>query len=114
MKENSFNPYINHRTYHLFFSNLANPIKIGIILSLRNSNKNVTELSKDLMIEQSKLSHSLRSLKNCKIVEVNKKGKERIYSLNEKIIIPMLKLIERHVHIDCKCECCIMKGTCKK
>jgi DNA-binding transcriptional ArsR family regulator len=114
MKFDSFNPYLNHKTYHLFFSNLANPLRIGIILSLKNSKKNVKELSKDLMIEQSKLSHSLKSLKNCKIVEVDKKGKERIYSLNKKIIIPMLNLIEKHVHIDCKCECCILKGTCKR
>ncbi len=114
MKKNSFNPYINHKTYHIFFGNLANPLKIGIILSLKNGEKNVTEMSEELMVEQSKISHSLTSLKNCKIVEVNQQGKERIYSLNKKIIVPMLNLIEKHAHINCKCECCVLKGNCER
>ena len=88
-------------TYHLFFTNLANPLKIKIITSLKKKEKNVTELSKELKVEQSKISHALSSLKECRIVEGKQKGKQRIYSLNKKTIVPILNLIDKH-----KCEHC--------
>jgi len=96
-------------TYHIFFTNLANPLKINIITNLRKKEKNVTELSKELNIEQSKVSHALSSLKCCNIVNVKQKGKSRIYSLNKKTIIPMLNLIDKHSKTFCKGIC-----SCKK
>jgi len=110
MTKNSFNPYLNHESYHIFFSNLSSPLRIGIILSLRKKSKNVTELSKEMLIEQSKLSHALSSLKKCKIVNAEKKGKQRIYSLNKKTIVPILDLIDKHANLNCKCNCCFNKN----
>jgi len=92
-------------TYHIFFTNLANPLKIDIITSLRNKEKSVTELSQEINVEQSKVSHALSSLKCCNIVKVNQKGKQRIYSLNKKTIIPMLDLIDKHSRTFCKGIC---------
>src|SRR4030042_1829970 len=100
-------PYMNHHSYNLFFANLANPLKIGIILSLRIKDRNVTDITKELRVEQSKISHALKSLKNCKIVNVKNKGKERIYSLNKKTILPMLELIDKHAICYCKNKCCV-------
>jgi len=91
-----------YKTYHHFFSNLSNPLKVDIILSLRAKEKNVTEISKDLKGEQSKISHALASLKKCNIVQSKQKGKQRIYSLNKKTIIPILKLIDKHAQTQCK------------
>ena len=96
-------------SYHLFFSNLANPLKIKILLSLRNKEKNVTKISQELDVEQSKISHALASLKNCRIANYTQKGKERIYSLNKKTIVPILKLIEKHASVNCRGKCCIGK-----
>lgn len=94
-------------TYHLFFMNLANPLKIQIITSLKEKEKSVSEISKNLKVEQSNVSHALASLKCCNIVQVKQKGKQRIYSLNKKTILPMLKLIDKHAKICCggKCAC---------
>jgi DNA-binding transcriptional ArsR family regulator len=102
---------MKNQTYHVFFTNLANKLKINIILSLRQKEKNVSELSKELNVEQSKISHALSSLKCCNIVKVKQKGKQRIYLLNKNTIIPMLKLIEKHSKTFCKgiCHC---KGGC--
>ncbi|MCK5149489.1 winged helix-turn-helix transcriptional regulator [Candidatus Pacearchaeota archaeon] len=102
---------MNNNTYHIFFTNLANPLKIEIIVSLKKREKNVTELSKELKIEQSKVSHALASLRCCNIVKVKQKGKQRIYFLNKDTIIPMLKLIDKHAKTFCK-ECCCKE--CKK
>lgn len=98
---------MNNKTYNIFFSNLANPLKIKIILSLRNKEKSVNELTNNLQVEQSKLSHALTSLRCCNIVCFNKKGKQRIYSLNKKTIIPILKLIDKHAEKHCgkNCSC---------
>ena len=96
---------MNNSTYHIFFNTLANPLRIKIVTSLKEKEKNVTELSKDLDVEQSKISHALKNLKNCRIVEVKQKGKERIYSLNKKTIVPMLKLIDNHAKSFCSGNC---------
>lgn len=101
---------MNNSKYHVFFSNLANPLRISIIQSLKEKEKNVTEISKDLNVEQSKVSHSLSSLRCCNIVNVKQKGKQRIYYLNKNTILPMLKLIDNHSKTFCKCECCENKN----
>lgn len=101
----------NASTYHIFFRNLANPLKIKIILELKNGNRNVNDLSRELGVEQSKVSHALMLLKKCNIVKASKKGKERIYSLNKNTVIPLLKLIDEHSKSFCKCREC---GGCGK
>lgn len=98
-------------TYPIFFRNLANPLKIKIICELRENPNSVNELSEKLEIEQSKISHAFNSLRICKIVNVKQKGKSRIYSLNKKTILPMLKLIDKHASNFCKCKEC--KGCLK-
>ena len=96
---------MNNKTYHTFFTNLANPLRIKIITSLKKGEKNVTELSKELKIEQSKVSHALALLRSCNIVDVKQVGKKRIYSLNKKTIVPMLKMIDKHSKTFCKGDC---------
>ena len=96
---------MNKNTYHIFFSKLSSKLRIDIISSLEKKPKSVSELSNELKIEQSKLSHALKELKNCNIVKVEKKGKQRIYSLS-KTIIPILKLIECHGKNCTKCRGC--------
>jgi DNA-binding transcriptional ArsR family regulator len=95
----------NSNTYHIFFSKLSNPLRIKIITSLEEKPKSVNELSAELKIEQSKLSHALGELKECNIVNVKTEGKKRIYSLS-KTIIPILKLISCHSHGCANCKGC--------
>jgi DNA-binding transcriptional ArsR family regulator len=95
---------MSSNSYHVFFGNLSNPLKIDILTALKQKPSSVLELAKRLNVEQSKLSHALTSLKYCSIVEVKKDGKKRIYSLNKETILPMLKIIDRHENKFCK-EC---------
>lgn len=99
---------MNNSAYHVFFANLANPLKIEIITALKEKEKgsSVGELSKKLKVEQSKVSHALASLKKCRIVNAKQKGKKRIYSLNKETIIPMLKMIDEHSKCFCNCKEC--------
>lgn len=98
---------MNKNPYHDFFSNLSNPLKMEIVLELNKTTKNVSQLSKTLKQEQSKISHALASLKKCKIVEMKQQGKERVYSLNKSTIIPILQIIQHHSIKNCKgCKLC--------
>lgn len=96
----------NFSTYHIFFRNLANPLKIKIISALKEKESSVSDLTYELKVEQSKISHALALLRKCNIVDVEKKGKERIYSLNKKTIIPLLKMIDEHSKSFCNCKEC--------
>jgi ArsR family transcriptional regulator, zinc-responsive transcriptional repressor len=99
---------MNNSAYHVFFTNLANPLKIEIITALKEKGmgSSVGELSEKLRVEQSKVSHALALLKKCKIVNVEQEGKKRIYSLNKETILPMLKMIDEHSKSYCNCKEC--------
>ncbi len=90
------------KPYHIFFQHLASPIKIEIITALKEKQMSVSELAKKIGVEQSKLSHALASLRYCTIVQVKQKGKKRIYSLNKKTILPILKILDKHRREFCK------------
>jgi DNA-binding transcriptional ArsR family regulator len=97
-------------TYHVFFRNLANPLKVKIVSALKSGSMNVGELGDELKVEQSKLSHALATLKSCNIVECRQEGKQRIYSLNKKTIVPLLNLVDKHAQNFCDCKCCANKS----
>jgi DNA-binding transcriptional ArsR family regulator len=109
MNSNASNPRINHNTYCMFFLKLANPLRMGIILCLREKERNVSEITKELKVEQSKISHALSTLKNCNIVKSKKSGKQRVYYLNKDTILPMLKLVDTHSSKHCKGNCHFLK-----
>ncbi|MCA9487749.1 MAG: helix-turn-helix transcriptional regulator [Nanoarchaeota archaeon] len=93
------------KAYHLFFRNLANPLKTKIIAELKGKPQTVTQLTQSIKEEQSKVSHALMNLRHCSIVTSKQKGKERVYSLNKKTIVPILKIIDKHRKDYCKQEC---------
>ena len=78
-----------------------------IIESLMVKPKSVNDISADVKEEQSKVSHSLKKLMECNFLDVKRAGKKRIYSLNEKTVVPILKLVDKHVAMygDSACEC---------
>lgn len=87
-----------------FFLTLSTRLKIDIIESLREGKKSVNEISQDIEEERSKVSHALQDLLACNFVEVNKKGRKRIYNINKDTIEPLLELVDRHVEKYCgKC-----------
>ncbi|MAG39457.1 hypothetical protein CMI41_00615 [Candidatus Pacearchaeota archaeon] len=102
---------MNKSTYYVFFSNLSSPLRISIVEALKESPLSVSELSKKLKVEQSKLSHALSNLRCCNIVSVEQVGKKRVYSLNKETIEPILDLIDDHAKTFCSGEC---NGQCQK
>lgn len=84
-------------SYRLFFKAISNKTRFKIINILRHGPKSVTEIYKKLGLEQSRVSHDLKCLTDCGFVHNNKIGKTRIYYLDKKTILPMLKLIDKHI-----------------
>ena len=87
--------------YQQFFGTLANQVRLDIIEVLRNGKKNVSSIVDKLSYDQSTISHSLRRLEECGFVTVEQKGTERIYTLNEKTIKPLLSLMHTHMEKYC-------------
>jgi len=84
---------------------MSSKLRVKILDLLMKKPMPVNEITKILKEEQSKVSHNLKRLHDCHFIEVERKGKERIYSLNKKTMVPLMKLVEKHVQCYCKKEC---------
>jgi len=92
-------------SYNLFFETISPRIRIKIIELLRSKPMSVTEICAALNEEQSKISHNLQRLAECHFLDIKKDGKRRIYSLNKETMVPLIKLVEKHVKRYCCKEC---------
>ena len=96
---------MNCSSYDAFFETFSNKTRMKIIESLLKGSKSVNDICNYVNEEQSKVSHNLKRLMECNFLEVERKGKQRVYSLNQDTIVPLLKLVEEHVHKYCNKEC---------
>ena len=93
------------------FSVLGNELRTKIIAKLKENPMGVNGLAESLGEERSNVSHSLAMLKECGFVGVEKKGRERVYSLTNCIASDMkltgniFELMEYHMKHHCKCKC---------
>ena len=82
-------PKIDMTIYNLqaeISKTLANPIRLAILHTLRNGEKNVNELTEILGISQSNLSQHLALMRQKGIVKTRKQGASIFYSVvNSKI-----------------------------
>ena len=83
--------------YKIFFGTLFSESRLKIINLLRKNKKNVSEIIKELNMEQTLISHDLKRLRRCGFVEVEKVKKFRYYKLNDKTIKPLMSLIDKHM-----------------
>ena len=87
--------------YKLFFGTLTSQTRLRILNLLRNKELTVTDIMNGLDMDQTAVSHDLSRLKSCGFVNVEVKGKFRVYSINEKTIKPILSLIDAHMSKHC-------------
>jgi len=92
--------------YKIFFETLGSKTRWDIVHFLkRRGIMSATAIAKALQLEQSLTSHNLRRLEVCGFVNVERRGKERLYSLNRETIKPLLKLMDIHITKFCaKCR----------
>ena len=92
-------------SYNLFFETISPKIRVSILELLKNKPMSVNEIASALKEEQSKISHNLKRLTDCHLLDVRQEGKKRIYSLNKETMLPLMKLVEKHVKKFCCKEC---------
>lgn len=89
-----------------FFTVLGNKQRVRILQYLNSGgDRTVGDISERLELEQSAVSHNLKRLLDCHFVEVEKRGKERIYSINIDTVRPLFELIDKHVCKYCREGC---------
>jgi len=101
-------------SYIAFFRALADPTKFRIIEALRNREKTVSGLQDELRLEQTRLSHSLRGLKEYGFVTSRREGKQQVYAL-QKDMAPLLRMMDTHVkryYAHAKACGCVMGCGC--
>ena len=87
--------------YKIFFGTLVSESRLKIINLLRNNKKNVSEIMKELKMDQTAVSHDLARLRQCGFVNTIRDGKFVYYSLNQGTINPIMKLIDEHMSQYC-------------
>src|SRR3989338_10628420 len=68
------------------FEVLGNKLRYGIVQLLFEKEMSVLQIAEKTGAEQSRVSHALKILKDCKLVDVEKEGKQNFYFIPEKII----------------------------
>lgn len=73
-----------YESWKLFADVLSNRTRFDIVMLLRREGElSVSEICQKLGYEQSRVSHNLKCLLNCGFVEVEQRGKKRIYRMGE-------------------------------
>ncbi len=80
----------------LLFKVLANDVRLRLIETLSTGEKSVSELCDETGEEQTRVSHELRCLTVCGLVNQRREGRRIIYSLNRKTVLPILETADRH------------------
>lgn len=99
--EHGFHEKEIYGAYKIFFGTLVSESRLKIINLLRNNKMNVSEIMKELKIDQTAVSHDLSRLKMCGFVKSEISGKFRYYKLNNETIKPLMELIDKHMSQYC-------------
>ena len=89
------------QTCYTFFSTMANPTRLAALEHLREGPMNVSQLAEALDQEQSMVSHNLRPLVLCRFVHVERRGRERVYTLNRETLEALFNIVENHAEKYC-------------
>ncbi len=81
----------------LFFKVLGDSTRMKIILALTNGPLCVNDLTTQLQMEQSAISHQLKILKNAKVVKSKKHGKNVFYSFDDEHVEDIISIAIEHI-----------------
>ncbi|GAA5335366.1 MULTISPECIES: ArsR/SmtB family transcription factor [Thermus] len=97
-------PSALHRYKAEFFKALAHPLRLAILDALREGEKSVTALQKELRVEQSAVSRQLAFLRERGLVEVRREGALAYYRTKDSEVYAFLdlgrRIFERHLQAE--------------
>ncbi|MGY3777226.1 ArsR/SmtB family transcription factor [Isobaculum melis] len=85
------------------FKVLGDPTRISILYLLKERELSVGNIAKELEMEQSAVSHQLKTLKNMQLVKSRRAGKTVYYSQDDSHVWGLLEqAIEHTLHQNCQ------------
>lgn len=85
-----------------FFKSISDPTRLRILLALSEQEMNVSSITEKLGMEQSAVSHQLKSLRENRLVKSRKEGKSVVYSLDDQHVVDILEETFIHMsHVEC-------------
>ena len=93
---------MDDRIYDLadLFKVFSDSTRIRILYLLIGGEKNVSDISDELSMNQSAVSHQLKTLKQADLVKVRRDGKAMFYSLADSHVESILKIGMEHIMED--------------
>ena len=82
------------------FKMFSDSTRIKILYSLFDGEKNVGEICEKLDMNQSAISHQLKTLKAAKLVKVRREGKAMVYSLDDEHVKMIIAMGKEHIEED--------------
>lgn len=79
------------------FKVFSDSTRIRILYLLLGGEKNVSDISDELSMNQSAVSHQLKTLKQSDLVKVRRDGKAMFYSLSDSHVESILKIGMEHI-----------------
>lgn len=83
------------------FRALGDPTRLRIAVTLSDREMSVTDLAGRLDMSQSAVSHSLRALRELRLVRVRREGRTAYYALDDDHVVRLLDQGLRHVEEEC-------------
>lgn len=79
------------------FKIISDPTRLAILFLLQDDERSVGTIAKSLDMEQSAISHQLKSLKMARLVKSERNGKQMIYSLDDLHVFSILEQALTHI-----------------
>ena len=79
------------------FKVFGDSTRIRILYDLMQGERNVTEITEDLQMNQPAISHQLKILKTAKLIRSRREGKMMIYSLADEHVKTIIAMGKEHI-----------------
>ena len=99
MKSSSTSPLTNDSIQEVskIFKMISDPTRLSILFLLQKEELSVGVIAQSLSMEQSAISHQLKTLKTSRLVKSKRVGKNMIYSLDDLHIFSILEQVSTHI-----------------
>lgn len=79
------------------FKVISDPTRLSILFLLHEKEHHVGAIAESLNMEQSAISHQLKTLKKARLVKSNRTGKKMFYSLDDLHVFSILDQVLTHI-----------------
>lgn len=79
------------------FKVISDPTRLSILFLLQQEETSVGNIARSLNMEQSAISHQLKTLKDARLVKSKRAGKNMFYSLDDLHVFSILQQVLTHV-----------------